>query len=216
MTVSHMTLDTPAVGTATDASVRPPPRKTAMPVTSYAVLGLLSLCGELSGYDIKKLADHSIGLFYWSPAMSNIYAELRRLEALGHIEPVETGTVDTRNRRLVRITASGQDALTQWLPEPIPSPVISKDHLLLKVWLGQAGEVTDLIRLVDEEHAAVGKTLESATYNLKVLDEAGAPRFSPPVYRFCARMAEARIGALAELRDELSRQLETHPEEGQN
>ena len=51
-----------------------------LPATAWAVLGELSFGRELSGYDIKKWADASLRFFYWSPAISQIYRELRRLE----------------------------------------------------------------------------------------------------------------------------------------
>jgi DNA-binding PadR family transcriptional regulator len=43
----------------------------ALPVTSYAVLGLLTY-GERSGYDLTKLVEQSIG-FFFTPAKSQIY-----------------------------------------------------------------------------------------------------------------------------------------------
>jgi len=54
-----------------------------LPTTAWAVLGLLSFGRELSGYELRKWADASIRFFYGSPAMSQIYRELRRLEAVG-------------------------------------------------------------------------------------------------------------------------------------
>ena len=60
-------------------------KSTKLSGTANAVLGLLSFGTELSGYDLKKWADHSLSLFFWSPASSQIYAELRRLEAPGYV-----------------------------------------------------------------------------------------------------------------------------------
>jgi PadR family transcriptional regulator AphA len=102
--------------------------------TSFAVLGLLTF-GEMSGYDVMKLAEQSIGHF-WSPAKSHVYAELRRLAASGlaterHVEQ------ETRpNKRLYAITPEGEAALRRWLEEsPVePSPV--KSTLTLKVFFG--------------------------------------------------------------------------------
>ena len=51
-----------------------------LPSTSYAVLGLLSGGRELSGYDLRKWAANSLQFFYWSPSLSHIYTELRRLD----------------------------------------------------------------------------------------------------------------------------------------
>jgi DNA-binding PadR family transcriptional regulator len=53
-----------------------------LPTTSYILLGMLS-SQELSGYDMKLLLDKHIHHIYWSPAKSQIYGELRRLEREG-------------------------------------------------------------------------------------------------------------------------------------
>ena len=40
---------------------------------------MLAFGEEVSGYDIKKWADWSVGYFYWSPSFSQVYSELKRL-----------------------------------------------------------------------------------------------------------------------------------------
>ena len=49
-----------------------------LPATAWAVLGILAFDRELSGYQVKQWADASLTFFYWSPAVSQIYAELKR------------------------------------------------------------------------------------------------------------------------------------------
>ena len=83
----------------------------SLPMTAYALLGLLSFDRELSGYDLKKWADSSLRFFYWSPATSQIYAELKRLEKLGLVSARETPQDELRNKRVYRITDAGRDAL---------------------------------------------------------------------------------------------------------
>ena len=51
-----------------------------LPGSAYAVLGLLSFGAELSGYELRQLALNSLRFFYWTPAQSQIYRELRRLQ----------------------------------------------------------------------------------------------------------------------------------------
>lgn len=86
-----------------------------LPATSWAVLGLLSHGRELSGYDVKKWSDRSLGLFYWSPSFSQIYSELKRLENRGYatsrLVAPETGT---RDKRVYRITDEGLAAVRTW------------------------------------------------------------------------------------------------------
>ena len=57
----------------------------SLPLTAWAVLGVLAFPGERSGYEIKSWADRSLRFFYWSPALSQVYRELRRLEDIGYV-----------------------------------------------------------------------------------------------------------------------------------
>ena len=54
-----------------------------LPTTAYAILGLLSFGEEFTGYEVRQRALSSLRYFFWSPAMSQVYTELRRLKALG-------------------------------------------------------------------------------------------------------------------------------------
>lgn len=61
----------------------PASQKPALAATSWALLGMMSYEEEVSGYDLKKWIDWSVDLYYWSPSYSQIYTELKKLEALG-------------------------------------------------------------------------------------------------------------------------------------
>src|SRR3954462_6614469 len=106
-----------------------------LPATGWAVLGLLSFGRELSGYDLKKWADSSLGFFYWSPAVSQIYGELKRLEGLGYITSREVPQDDLRNKRVYAITGAGEEALTDWVQHAPVEPPVLKHGVLLRVWL---------------------------------------------------------------------------------
>jgi len=83
--------------------------------TSYVILGMLRK-GPKSGYEIKAKADISTR-FFWAVSYGQIYPELKRLEEGGLIE----GTSDPasgRQRRVFSITASGEQALREWLKRP--------------------------------------------------------------------------------------------------
>jgi DNA-binding PadR family transcriptional regulator len=112
-----------------------------LPATAWAVLGLLSFPGERSGYELKKWADASLAFFYWSPAISQIYAELRRLERLGYASsrvPAPTQG-ELRNKRLYAITDAGREALARWADADDAGPAVLKHPLVLRVWLGHLG-----------------------------------------------------------------------------
>ncbi|MGW8767054.1 PadR family transcriptional regulator [Streptomyces sp. NPDC055815] len=108
-----------------------------LPATSWAVLGLLSHGRELSGYDIKKWSDRSLGLFYWSPSFSQIYSELKRLENSGYATSrLVAPEAGTRDKRVYRITGEGLDAVRTWARTAPLDPPVLKHGPMLRLWLG--------------------------------------------------------------------------------
>src|SRR6185369_3883784 len=90
--------------------------------TSWALLGMLSYEHELSGYDMRKYIDWSMRFFYGSPAYSQIYSELKKLEQLGLVRSRVENSGGTRNRRLYKITEAGMDAVTRWANDAPSTP----------------------------------------------------------------------------------------------
>ncbi|MEU9236393.1 PadR family transcriptional regulator [Streptomyces subrutilus] len=141
-----------------------------LPPTAWAVLGLLSFPGERTGYELKKWADSSLRFFYWSPAISQIYAELRRLEELGYAASARSGPEEVRAKRRYAITDAGREALAGWAGGTADAgPPVLKHGLLLRVWLGHLAEPERLRAMVDEhlertrgELAAVREALAEA------------------------------------------------------
>jgi DNA-binding PadR family transcriptional regulator len=127
--------------------------KPNLTATSWALLGMLSYEHELSGYDIRKWIDWSMRFFYGSPAYSQIYSELKKLEQLGLVTSrVENGS-GTRNRRLYKITPAGMDAVTRWANEaPVDPPTLKHGPLLRMTF----GHLTNPARLKEvlQEHVA--------------------------------------------------------------
>jgi DNA-binding PadR family transcriptional regulator len=107
-----------------------------LPQTAWTVLGVLSFPGARSGYEIKSWADRSLRFFYWSPALSQVYRELRRLEELGFATSTLAPQDELRNKRLYRITDAGRAALTKWAGHTPDSPPVMKHGVMLRVWLG--------------------------------------------------------------------------------
>ncbi|MET7753211.1 PadR family transcriptional regulator [Streptomyces sp. NPDC005389] len=109
----------------------------ALPATSWAVLGLLSFGQELSGYDLKKWSDRSLGLFYWSPSFSQIYSELKRLEKAGYAASrLVAPEAGPRDKRVYRITDEGLAAVRAWARTAPLDPPVLKHGPMLRLWLG--------------------------------------------------------------------------------
>lgn len=123
----------------------------SLPTTTFAILGLLTF-GERSGYDLTKLVNRSVG-FFWSPAKSQIYAELRRLVVLGFATEREVAQRDRPDKRLYRITERGTEALRAWLERSDEEPESYKSPFLVKVFFGHLMDRGTFVRRMREYRA---------------------------------------------------------------
>jgi DNA-binding PadR family transcriptional regulator len=115
---------------------------------------MLSYERELSGYDIRKWIHWSMRFFFGSPAYSQIYAELKKLEKLGLLTSREDGS-GPRYRRLYKITPSGVDAVSRWAKEtPIELPTL-KHPAILRVMLGHLSDPAALKQLLQDHIAQI-------------------------------------------------------------
>lgn len=130
-----------------------PPGKSNLAATSWALLGMLSYEHELSGYDIRKWINWSMRFYFGSPAYSQIYSELKKLERLGLVTSRVENTGATRNRRLYKITEAGLDAAIRWANEAPVDPPTLKHGPLLRVTLGHLTS-PERLKEVLQEHVA--------------------------------------------------------------
>lgn len=135
--------------------------KPALAATSWALLGLMSYGTELSGYDIRKWIDWSMRFYYGSPAYSQIYSELKKLEKLGFLTSRVDGT-GTRNRRLYKITESGLDAVTRWARESRVEPPTLKHPAIVRVTMGHLSDPAALKKMLEEHIAYIDEMRHDA------------------------------------------------------
>ena len=120
-----------------------------LPVTSYAVLGLLTFGDELTGYEIKQRADVTLRFYWTSPAMSQIYSELARLTGHGLIE-ARVDAEGGRERTTYAITPEGQAALREWMDNtPAGFPVL-KHTVCLRLLMGHVTEPERVRKMIEE------------------------------------------------------------------
>src|SRR4051812_30613391 len=115
---------------------------------------MLSYETELSGYDIRKWISWSMRHYYGSPAFSQIYSELKKLEKMELLtsRADETGT---RNRRLYKITESGMNAVTRWAREAPVEPPSLKHPAILRVTLGHLSDPASLKAMLQDHIAYI-------------------------------------------------------------
>lgn len=109
-----------------------------MPQNAYALLGLLVFdantpdSGGMTGYELKQRADFTLRYYWVSPAMSQIYTELRRLAAEGFVAEVP-GEGPTR----YRVTTEGAEALQRWLFDGEVGFPVLKHPVALRLLMGR-------------------------------------------------------------------------------
>jgi DNA-binding PadR family transcriptional regulator len=108
--------------------------------TEAALLALLAIEGERSGYDLMKLVTRSIA-HVWSPARSGLYSTLQRLARAGHVRGRRIAQATRPDKQLYRITADGRRALDTWLETVEPG---ATDTFFLKLFVGGLAD-TDVL-----------------------------------------------------------------------
>ncbi|HEX6150866.1 hypothetical protein [Nocardioides sp.] len=148
-----------------------------LPVTSYALLGLLTFGDELTGYELKQRADFTLRFYWVSPAMSQVYSELTRLTDAGLVRRRGQGRGTTYT-----ISAQGRRTLERWLRESPAGFPVFKHPVALRLMIGHLSDVASLRamleRYVDEVRAARSDLREVRT-GLTGEDAPGQPFHHP-------------------------------------
>ena len=84
----------------------------------FALLALLSV-DAMTGYDLHKRFDSSVGHVWYAPD-SQIYPELRKMEADGVVAAVEVPWGTKGTKREYHITEAGREALRGWMNTTLP------------------------------------------------------------------------------------------------
>jgi DNA-binding PadR family transcriptional regulator len=113
--------------------------------TKFAILGLLTM-GPLSGYDIKKVTDTSIG-FFWNENFGHIYPILKRLEKERLVAKKAENPERGPRRNVYTIPPLGKKQLDAWLSEPVSTQPV-RCELLLKLFFGSNAKKQDLTKLI--------------------------------------------------------------------
>lgn len=181
-----------------------------LPTTAYVVLGTLVVNDEsLTAGEIKVRTQHTVGRFFWAPAVSHIRRELARLLEHAMVRE-ETVHVGRRSMTVYEATAEGERALWDWADAlPGDEQMVLKHPLMLKIWL--SGEDTDpqrLLAAVDRYLDALQKSIDEAMWGRKRGEELGLTgnsrnRYSNLASRYTLRSLYAEMANVRQLRDEI-------------
>lgn len=111
------------------------------------ILGML-MQGQMSGYDIKKITEQTIGIFY-KMSYGSLYPALKRLVKDGYVSEEETN--DSKNKKLYAVTEKGQQHFIKWLAEPLKA---SRREYMVKIFFyDYLDEETRLRNLKDYQYS---------------------------------------------------------------
>ncbi|BBG02436.1 hypothetical protein Pdca_36450 [Pseudonocardia autotrophica] len=113
------------------------------------MLGMLAV-QPWSSYELTTQIRRSLARF-WPRAASKLYEEPRKLVALG-LATAQPRLHGRRRRTVYTITPEGRRVLARWLAEPAVPPVLESEQLL-KVFLADHGERTDLLATIASTRA---------------------------------------------------------------
>ncbi len=120
----------------------------------YAILSLLAH-DPLSGYELMKLFDGSVG-YFWHASHPQIYKELARLERNGDVTHRSVEQRGRPTKKIYSLSESGRRALLAWLRIPARAQRV-KDEMMLKTFscgLLTNEEAVELIAKHREIHRA--------------------------------------------------------------
>lgn len=177
-----------------------------LPITAYALLGLLSFGDPLTGYELKQRADRTLRFYWVSPAMSQVYTELERL----HREGLVTAHGDGRSTSY-SLSPKGRTELTRWMKESEPGFPVLKHPVALRLLIGHLVDPErskTLLREHLEALAAHRADLETVRESLRGRDAPGEP------FRYPSLVADWGLEYLAGERAIIEKLLHRLEEEG--
>lgn len=95
----------------------------------HALLGVLK-DRPMTGYDLVRHFQGTVG-YLWSAPQSQIYPELRRMEASGLIQATVAPRGQRAQKRIYAVTEAGMVELRRWASEFLPLPA-QRDPVYLK------------------------------------------------------------------------------------
>jgi DNA-binding PadR family transcriptional regulator len=169
--------------------------------TEAALLGLLRK-GPMSGYDLRKDVERSVG-YFWAPAKTQIYATLPRLVESGHATQQRVVQSARPDKTIYELTESGREALREWIEEAPLEAGHGRNLILLKLYFGEEASHEALLRQLAERREEAAR-LRSELEELDASGSSGSP-YEAITRRWGLLYAEALVRWTQEAERELGR-----------
>jgi DNA-binding PadR family transcriptional regulator len=186
----------------------PPPE---LSLTAYAVLGMLSMNGELlTAGEIKQRATFALKFFWGAPAVSHIRRELHRMLQLDLVEEHEIPIGGERRAQAFQITREGEQRLREWVAAGgTDEAVATRNPMLLRVFLGRGHPVADVLKIIDARLRQIEEELDDVLWGRRRAETRGLTphpdrKFSAAVSDYVIRQLYFEQANLRQLRDTIA------------
>lgn len=174
-------------------------------------MGMLSVNDELlTAGEIKQRASFALKFFWGAPAVSHIRRELQRMLRLGLVEEREIPLGGERRAQAFQLTQEGEQRLHEWVAAGgADEAVVTRNPMLLRVFLGRGHPVREVLELVDGRLQQTDEELGDVQWGRRRADEIGLTphpdrRFSTAVSDYVIRQLYFEQANLRQLRDTIT------------
>lgn len=158
-----------------------------------------------SGLELTRRFDRSIG-YFWSATHQQIYRELGKLEASGHIRALPAAAPARGQKKAYEVLPEGRAELARWTAGP-QDPRPYRDATLLRLRaaavVGTAGLTTDLTRHLELHRSQLAEYQEIEARDFPPDDDSAQARLQHLVLRAGIELETFWIGWLTEALDQL-------------
>lgn len=173
----------------------------SLTTTEASILGLLRN-GPMSGYDLRKDAERSVG-YFWAPAKTQIYAALPKLVEAGYATDTKVVQETRPDKVVYELTPHGLEALRTWIADAPLDAGHGRNLILLKLFFGDVADRDALIGQVRLRRSEA----EQLRAELVELDAAGHDE-EPPFQALTRRFGFLYAETVIRWADEAERELE--------
>mgnify|MGYP001767739707 CR=1 FL=1 len=114
------------------------------------LLGLISMHGEVSGYDLNRIMRESTG-YLISASLSHIYPSLKKLHDRGLVTFKDLHIKNRLAKKIYSITPAGETELQAWLREPVAENPLDFKPFLLKMAFSPLMDKANILEHIDRE-----------------------------------------------------------------
>ncbi len=128
----------------------------------YAMLGLLAQRSR-HGYELRNAFEAVVGgEETWSVKPAQVYSTLDRLEEAGLIEKEVQADEAAPEKRVYRLTSSGEESLAEWFRSPTP-PEHQRDEFFVKLMIALVSGIADPHKVIQVQRVYLYQQMHDAT-----------------------------------------------------